>query len=176
MCEDLQDELLSLKEGGGGGTFNIHGLKDTDARIMRVLGIPSYKEFIHFVDELPLPPQQGTGILDKYNQTAAGLIHLRMGATWLFLALLFFNSSRKEKELESAAIKILSFIEVTMYFKYVHYPSFQEIMKRTSPSLLLDVVHLWTGPICMGRVVTMDPFTELCFVITNMSCNLQSFL
>ena len=26
-----------------------------------------------------------------------------------------------------------------MYFKYVHYPSFQEIMKRMSPSLLLDL-------------------------------------
>ena len=93
MCEDLQDELLGLKEGGGGGTFNIHGLKDKDSKIMRVLGIPSYEEFIHFVDELPLPPQQGTGFLDKYNQTAAGLIHLWTGATWLFLALLFFNSS-----------------------------------------------------------------------------------
>ena len=136
MCEDLQDELLSLKDGG---TFSIHGLKDNDAKIMCVLGIPSYQEFIQFVDELPLPCQQGTGFLDKYNQTAAGLLHLRTGATWLFLALLFYNSARKEKDLENAAIKILSFIEATMYFKYVHYPSFQEIMQRTSPSLLLDL-------------------------------------
>jgi hypothetical protein len=53
--------------------------------MIQFIGVPTYQDFIDLVDEVTSPPNQGNGELDKYNQIAAGLLHLRTGASWCFL-------------------------------------------------------------------------------------------
>jgi hypothetical protein len=138
VAEALHCQLESLKEVCG-GKFSIQGLKENDDQIIRILGVPSYEKFISFVDELPFQTLQGHGTLDKYDQVACALLHLRTGSTWLFLSFLFYNTSKRQYDVEKCSIKVLTYIEACMYEKYVHFPSYDSIISRASPSMLEDL-------------------------------------
>jgi hypothetical protein len=136
-------ELWELREEG---KFSIHGLEGCDSKLGALVGILSYQEFIAFVNELPFSPNQGSGELDRYNQVAAALIHLRTGVSWLFLSFLFFNSPSKQYDLSNTCIRALTFIEETIYHQYVFFPPPEQIEDDTLLSLLTDI------PGCYGFV------------------------
>ena len=133
---ELRRELWTMRKGG---TFSVHGLKGKDAHMTSIFGIPSYEEFCQLVDSLPFPPNLGSGTLDKYNQVAAGLLHLRTAASWIFLSFLFHNCSDKQYQLERQAIKALAYIEETWYHRSVFFPSPELIEDDTLLQLHADI-------------------------------------
>lgn len=135
----LQAELESLKAEEPDSIFTIHSLKDCDERLLRLVGVPTYSQFKELVDEVALPSQQGWGKLDKYNQAAAALIHLRTGATWVFLSFIFFNSGLKERDIREPAVKFLSYLVLNLYDKYVVFYSFQSIQSKTPDGMKADL-------------------------------------
>lgn len=137
-CMELQDELLEWKATHK-NRFSIHSLKDSASKLSSLLGVPSYEEFTEFVDEVYWAGNLGWGELDRYDQVAAALIHLRTGSTWVFLSLLFFSSAKKEPNLCRIGIRALSYIERDLYTKHVFYPPPAAITEKTPCELLADL-------------------------------------
>jgi len=137
-CMELQDELLEWKATHK-NRFSIHSLKDSASKLSSLLGVPSYEEFTEFVDEVYWAGNLGWGELDRYDQVAAALIHLRTGSTWVFLSLLFFSSAKKEPNLCRIGIRALSYIERDLYTKHVFYPPPAAITEKTPCELLANL-------------------------------------
>ena len=100
---ELQDELLEWKSTHK-NRFSIHSLKDSASKLSSLLGVPSYEEFTEFVDEVYWAGNLGWSELDRYDQVAAALIHLRTGSTWVFSPSCSSPQQRKNQtsvELES---------------------------------------------------------------------------